>query len=116
MVVENSFGILSARWRIFGTSIMGDLEIVKLITHTCCILHNFLLSCNDFHHITLDMEINGQIVEGSWRETTRGDSGMVNLNRQGSNNAKMQAHVIRDSFKDYFNSDAGRVAWQNSKI
>lgn len=39
-VIENVFGILSTRFRIFHTAINLDLHRIKLIVLTCCILHN----------------------------------------------------------------------------
>ena len=40
-VVENAFGILSNRFRIFMTPITLSPEKVEIITLTCCILHNY---------------------------------------------------------------------------
>lgn len=40
--VENAFGILSNRFRIFHTSISVNLETVDKIVMATCVLHNFL--------------------------------------------------------------------------
>ena len=43
-VVENAFGILSNRFRVFMTPMALVPEKVKVITMACCCLHNFLRS------------------------------------------------------------------------
>lgn len=113
MVVENSFGILAARWRIFHASIHGDLDLVKLIVKTCVILHNFLITEKDLNTITVD-SANGQ-VRGNWRSTTENDTGVQSLSSKGSNNFGTNSSAIRDEFKDYFNRE-GAVSWQDSRI
>ncbi|KAB0804600.1 hypothetical protein PPYR_01570, partial [Photinus pyralis] len=45
-VVENAFGILANRFRILLNTINLSPDKVELITLTCCVLHNFLLSKN----------------------------------------------------------------------
>lgn len=42
-VIENSFGILVAKWRIFRQPIHANVEKVKAITLAAVCLHNFLL-------------------------------------------------------------------------
>ncbi len=38
--MENAFGILAARFRIFHTKIYADAELVDDLIHMCIILHN----------------------------------------------------------------------------
>lgn len=42
-VVENAFGVLVARFRVLLHTLNLDVELAKVITVSCCILHNFLL-------------------------------------------------------------------------
>lgn len=41
-VVENAFGILVQKWRIFFRPIATEVETTILIVKTACVLHNFL--------------------------------------------------------------------------
>ncbi|CAG7730450.1 unnamed protein product, partial [Allacma fusca] len=104
MVVENTFGIFSARWRIFEVPIDADHDTVMLITKTCVILHNFLTQRGDLNGITADREENGTLIPGSWRAVVANDIGMANIPHQGSNNAAQEAFKIRSNFRDYFMS------------
>lgn len=116
MVVENAFGILAARWRIFRTMIDGDLELVKLITLTTVILHNYLISKSDLNSITVDRDDGGELIEGNWREETRNDNGLLPLGSQGSNNYTQDAAKIREQFLSYVLSDAGMLSWQERHV
>ncbi|CAH1993154.1 unnamed protein product [Acanthoscelides obtectus] len=40
--IENSFGILSARFQVFQTAIRLHLESIDKVVMACCVLHNFL--------------------------------------------------------------------------
>jgi hypothetical protein len=46
--VENAFGILTARWRVFRRSFQVQPEMVDNIVLTCCCLHNMLSQNHDF--------------------------------------------------------------------
>lgn len=41
--VENTFGILSERFRVFRRPFECDLEPVDVTTKTACVLHNYLI-------------------------------------------------------------------------
>jgi hypothetical protein len=116
MTVENSFGILAARCRIFHSVIEADLLTAKTIIRASGLLHNFLTSKSDFNNITYDRVIDGNLVQGNWRETTNADTGMTNIPRQGSNNYTGFASNVRDEFKEYFMSEQGKVSWQDSHV
>lgn len=113
MVVENAFGILAARWRIFHTPITANMDLVRLIIRTTVILHNYLMSKNDMNIFTVDEDNDSRT--GNWRSIVQSDAGLEAIPHQGSNNYANDAKQIRDSFCHYFNNE-GAVSWQNSKI
>ncbi|OXA37220.1 putative nuclease HARBI1 [Folsomia candida] len=74
LVVENSFGILSARWRIFHSCIDADEDLITLIIHASVILHNFLMEKCDWNGITADRDTAEGLIPGNWRTSTPEDS------------------------------------------
>jgi len=45
-VIENAFGIMATRWRIFRRSVVARPENVVLVVKAACVLHNFLQQDN----------------------------------------------------------------------
>ncbi|XP_050066391.1 uncharacterized protein LOC126555518 [Aphis gossypii] len=89
-VVENAFGILSKKWRVYKGSIeLKEQTTIKVILLTC-ILHNYLRVKNcDIKNIELDED---QSVIGALEEVD------VN-NRRGTN----EALQVREQFVNFFN-------------
>ncbi|RXM32268.1 hypothetical protein EOD39_1512 [Acipenser ruthenus] len=71
--IENAFGILAARWRVFRKAI-GLQKIIRL---AACTLHNFQRStpaarnvCSPPGSIDIDDLGTGQVIAGAWRNKT----------------------------------------------
>ena len=62
---------------------------------------------NDF----VDRDVDGRTREGSWREEEFNQT-LCDMRCIGSSNYSQVAKKVRDSFRDYFNSDEGSVPWQ----
>ena len=71
-IIENTFGILAARFRIFRRPILSCLETVENIIKACVALHNYLMANKKFGEtnsycpngfINQDVQRNGE-----WRE------------------------------------------------
>lgn len=109
-IIENSFGILAQKFRIFRTTIIADLELVESITNCCVCIHNWLRVKNTTYidKGLVDEDINGKLVPGSWRGSDSWRS-LNPTNRNPTNESKQ----IRDSFAEYFNT-GGAVYWQNN--
>ena len=76
-IIENSFGILAARFRIFRRPIHAKVKTVENITKACTALHNYLMKDKSFkkeHYCPPGFAdrhgINGQI-NGEWRGITQ---------------------------------------------
>lgn len=121
--IENSFGILSSRWRIFRNSIIANESTVEKITAAAICLHNFLKSIE----IQLptseqmycpanfaDMEnADGSVTLGKWRELT--SNSFQRMGRMGSNYANRSMIELRDELANYL-EEKGAVSWQLAYI
>ena len=56
-VIENVFGILSTRWRIFYKPIKSTLENAENYTVACLALHNYLRQTDNAVYTPLDLSI-----------------------------------------------------------
>ena len=112
-VIENTFGIASARFRIFRPPIIGKVETVVAITKAIVALHNFLMSLDETdrciycpsNFVDRDQDF------GMWREEAQSCEGLIEIQSQGSNNYSKEAKKVRDDFKDYFCKE-GTLSWQ----
>ena len=119
-IVENAFGILANRFRVFMTPIGLAPEKVEAIVLACCSLHNFLISRSRTVYMppgSLDTEDSEThtLSSGDWRQEPN-PQGWTPLERQGSNRYTNTAKEIREYLCDYFNSEKGSVPWQNNMI
>ncbi len=116
-VIENAFGIAATRFRIFRRPIIANVEKVKVLTKAVVALHNFLMSHNsaNAHRYCpinyTDQERETGITPGEWRNEENDILGLRPLGRVGSNNYSLDASLVRQGFKEYFNSE-GAVNWQ----
>lgn len=115
-VIENTFGILSARFRVLRRNINLQPETAKYVVAAACVLHNFLLSrtSSDIYvpRDFVDRESGGKVLPGDWRnEVEDPPSAITNIPRRSN----PVAQNIRDEFKEYF-ANEGAVAWQYQYI
>lgn len=113
--VENAFGILAARWRVFRRTIDLLPENVMAVTLAACVLHNFLR--NDVLYIPQNyadsVDRSGNIVEGHWRQRVQPNAYLDLEHRCSRNHAKAAADV-RDKYRAYF-ANEGAVPWQRQR-
>lgn len=102
MVVENAFGILSSRWRIFLRRINLLPRHVDTLTVAACILHNFLLSPHE----------NQRLLD----EATQQEGHMEAVPNIGGNRASTAALNVRKTYSVYFTSEEGSVPWQDRMV
>ena len=115
--IENAFGILVAKWRIFRRAIREDVALVEKIVQATICLHNYLCLTENANYTPagfVDSEdSSGNIIPGDWRSEVSGDEGgLRHLNQSGGNRYTFEAGRARDDFKSYFNSPEGEVPWQ----
>lgn len=116
-VVENAFGILANRFRVFLTTIALVPEKVEWLVLAACALHNYLIAtAGDEYmpHGSVDSEddITHCVSLGSWRQSGSLESRGVPHNQ----NPRFSAKMKREMLTSYFSSDAGKVSWQDKMI
>ena len=97
-IVENAFGILASRFRVF-------LSTISLNPVASCALHNYLRTKAALAYTptgSVDSEsVGGTTHTGEWRKETS----LVSVGRQGTNTYSKDAKEVRDKLCEYFNND-----------
>lgn len=112
--VENAFGILCNRFRLFHTAISVNLKAVENIVMSTCVLHNYLRRRSTTVYAP-DHNL--------YRENT--DTGTIELGLQPTNFISLQqshnqrvnndAKQVRELYMHYFNNE-GAVPWQQRMV
>jgi len=114
-IVENAFGILANRFRVFMSAIHLPPDKIESIVLAACVLHNYLRTTSAHRYTppgSLDrVNKDGTVENGNWRE----GGCLQSIPKQGSNFYSKDAKQVRDEYCAYFNSN-GRVSWQDSCI
>lgn len=116
-IVENAFGILVSRFRVFEKPISVGIDTVDEVVKSALALHNWLkMTLSEGYTPTgfIDTEdLNMRcIIPGSWRTQSTSVSGLLNLQvRLGSRNYTRSASTVRDEYAEYFSGE-GVVPWQ----
>lgn len=115
-IVENVFGILAARFRIFHTCINLEPRNIESVVMACCMLHNFLIAkssrtytppeCFDYDDTEEGVTHFGLNSQGS---------NMSSLQRRPFGNTANAAKEVREAFMNYFTNE-GQVSWQDRFI
>ncbi|CAB4002981.1 Hypothetical predicted protein [Paramuricea clavata] len=102
-------------------AITADIEVAVHATKAVIALHNYLMTGRCFSDNPycppdyVDLELNGSFKLGGWREDNE-NTGMLDITNLSSNNYFLEVKTVRDNFRDYFNSNAGSVPWQNEMV
>ena len=107
--IENAFGVLSARWRIFRRPIRANVDTVQHIIKATIALHNYLLLTENACYIPSGFvdcwSANGELISGKWRgEVHTDDPALRELHRQGSANYRYSAKETREQLCRLVNS------------
>lgn len=116
-IVENAFGILASRFRVFGKPIHLVPEKVRKITIACCALHNYLLMRSSiyFYPTLVDhYDNNGNVVHGDWRSDVNSENNFYPLEAHRTFNTN-KGKQIRDELSEYFVHE-GEISFQYSRI
>ena len=109
-IVENAFGILAQRFRIYNTRMWYSEKTVVKIVKSTCVLHNFLRDKN-MNVANIYTGLNPERLE------YLGENGsVVNLASLPGYRSSNEAQRIRRVFTHYFNSVAGCLHWQDARL
>lgn len=117
--IENTFGILAKRFRVFSQPLQLNPDKSRSVVKAACALHNFLIDRNATSKYiqpnTADhYDEDGNLVLGSWREnTTEGTFYDIEHREQGGETTNVQE--IRDELAQYFILE-GEIDFQYDKI
>lgn len=100
-MVESTFGIMAARFRLLRTTIELNENNVKLCILAMCSLHNWLM--------TVDPSINDALnSEVSTSYTSAPES--IEISNEAT--ATAEAKNVREILKNYFITPSGEIPWQ----
>lgn len=115
-VVENTFGIITSRFKILCRPINIKPVNICYVVLAICSIHNYLRRKSElyFTSTTVDKENKSGtvVIEGDWR---RDSAELLGLQKVNTTNATTLAKQSRDEYKRYFNS-IGSVPWQEDII
>lgn len=120
-IIENVFGIWSAKFRVLLKPIALHPNKVETVALACAYLHNFLrrdaTSRNGYTPAgSFDAEdCDGNLIYGSWRSQVEQSQQLIRL-QNTPRRTQDEAQTIRNEFRDYFISEEGSVPWQNDMI
>ncbi|KAJ8409939.1 hypothetical protein AAFF_G00209800 [Aldrovandia affinis] len=114
-VIENTFGILAARWRILGHSLEFRPDKAVDVVKACIALHNFL-ACTDAANkpntryippnFTDSPSASGEPQPGEWRRQVAGDRNLLTPRRLSACSARatQDAFAVRNDLMGFFQS------------
>ncbi|CAH2012676.1 unnamed protein product [Acanthoscelides obtectus] len=113
-IIENTFGILAARFRIFHTQINVEPENIIKIVMAAVVLHNFLIENSPKSYApkqcVQEENADGTVINYGYNTQ---NSSMENLEQRNPGNINDTAKNVRENFMYYFNHE-GSVPWQNN--
>lgn len=119
-VIENTLGIIAARWHIFKKPINAKSDECKKYVLTACALHNFIMS-NDSDHIYCPEKYadwedeNHMINNGDWRKDADRRYSAICYSKCFIRKSMESAFKQREDLAKYFEND-GAAEFQDEVI
>ena len=108
-IVENGFGILVQRWRLFARRLHLIPDNAEEVVKACIVLHNYLTIKKDlpaiFNRLNPDNDPYMQ-----------DDGAILDIPNLHGHHSGAEVRAIRDIYKTYFNRPEGAVTWQDRSI
>lgn len=122
LVIENTFGILRARWHVFGRPIQASVQTAGEITKAAVCRHNYPRQTNSASHCPsgfVDSEDgSGDIRPGEWHQVVRNDSrgALFDIAPLRGRRYSNSAIEVQEALMEYFVSDSGSLPWQSNHV
>lgn len=115
-IIENAFGILASRFRVFGKPIQLGPGKARKITSACCALHNYLMQSSIYFNPTLvdRYDDQGNVVYGDWRTNINVENSFYPLETHRTFITN-RGNEIRNELSQYFVHE-GEVSFQYGRI
>eukprot|EP00745_Piridium_sociabile_P015087 TRINITY_DN22260_c0_g2_i4.p1 TRINITY_DN22260_c0_g2~~TRINITY_DN22260_c0_g2_i4.p1 ORF type:complete len:460 (-),score=109.82 TRINITY_DN22260_c0_g2_i4:119-1498(-) len=111
-VVENAFGLLAQRFRVFLRTCELRPNAVRKVMKCGVVLHNILLDRFPPHQDAVDRDGNDkEVIPGAWRQHVI----WPEQPQPRGGRANTPGKRVRELLADYFGSPAGIVPWQWDK-
>ena len=108
-IVENAFGILAQRFRLYNRRLQLKPTTVKFIVKATCVLHNYLREHSTLAATYANLNPNHIPYLGT-------NGAIIRLEALNGYRSAKEARIIRNKFKQYFNSPEGAVTWQDNRV
>lgn len=117
-VVENAFGILATRFRIFRRKIGINIQHVDAIVLACCALHNYLRTKSKTYmtDLCVDVENTNDLTfrPGDWRSRAENFQ-LMPLAQRNEKQRNDDGNDVRNKFMTYFNGQ-GSISFQEDML
>jgi hypothetical protein len=115
-VIENTFGIMAAKWRVLLTTIWCSDTVADSIIMSIVVLHNYLIDESSSSNSPALLADRDDKSNGQWRDSVA--EPLVtpsNMRGRHDNNPSTLAKQTRDKLIEFFNG-VGAVEWQNRVV
>ena len=113
-VIENSFGILASRWRIFHSTINASPETTETYVKASICLHNYIMRSNASSYTPVGF-VDSDDGPGRWRDELPAQNALQTIQRVGANLSAQRVYALRNELRDYLNLE-GEVEWQREFV
>lgn len=118
-VVENAFGILTAKFVCLARTMFCGPGRAQKIVAACCILHNYFLNNNRNSHCPSGFvdryDENGLLIEGDWRKSVQDMTHLRNTPQIHTRAGEIPKRN-REILKGFLNSAEGSLSWQRRAV
>lgn len=115
-VIENAFGILTTKFRLFRQELTMHPKNSEVVIGAAVVIHNLLRErCGKSYIPTglVDLEdVDHQVVPGRWRQ----EGSLDRMNALPPRNTTFHAKEIRNLLAEHFVRPDGEVPWQYSML